>query len=106
MNHNVTQEQLLLFMQHTPLPERMGSFEKTRSPQEPFPLEDGGLLIVEYAHLTEDVRFQVVAYGMDAQFQVVQEGRVTPQARATLEEAGHMLRRDLLMTLEELEDEL
>ncbi|MCX7569807.1 hypothetical protein OS242_07500 [Tumebacillus sp. DT12] len=103
MNH----EQLLQTMQHTPFPERMAGFERTRSPQDPQPLAGGGWLIVEYKHLSEDVRFQVlIEQTGEAALQVQQDGHVTPLQRMSVEEAGHVLRRDLLMILEEIEDEL
>ncbi|ARU61841.1 hypothetical protein CBW65_12980 [Tumebacillus avium] len=101
----MTHDQLLTVMQHTPLPERMGNFERTRSPQQPEETESG-LLFVEYSHLSEDVKFQAVMQGEQAQFQVVLHGTATPVRQLTVEEAGHVLRSDLLMMLEDLEDEL
>ncbi|TCP55475.1 hypothetical protein EV586_103127 [Tumebacillus sp. BK434] len=101
----MTHEQLLAVMQHTPLPERMGNFERTRSPQQTE--ETGsGLVFVEYSHLSEDVQFQAVLRGEQALLQVVQNGAATPVRELTIEEVGHVLRADLLMMLEDLEDEL
>jgi hypothetical protein len=99
-------EQLLATMQHTPFPERMANFERTRSPQEPLEMNGGGWLIVEYKHLSEDVLFQVVWKNEETSFQVRQGDQVTLLQTMSLEEAGHVLRRDLLMILEEIEDEL
>jgi hypothetical protein len=48
----------------------------------------------------------VILQGDDAQFQVVREGSADVLQTMTLQEAGHTLRRDLLMILEEIEDEL
>ena len=99
-------EQLLETMQHTPFPERMANFERTRSPQEPLQLEGGGWLIVEYKHQSEDLLFQVILKDGQTAFQVRQGDQVTPLQTMSLTEAGHVLRRDLLMILEEIEDEL
>lgn len=94
-------------LQHSPLPERMSSFDRTRAPQEPLELGGGNWLIIEYVHLLEDVRFQViVGANNEAVFQSVQNGEETVLRTASLDEAGHLLRRDLLMILEEIEDEL
>lgn len=102
MDHHL----VLTALQHAPLPERMGNFERTRSPQEPLVLADEEALIVEYRHLNHDALFQVVVRGDEAQLITVVDGVVTPMHSVTVEEAGHLLRRDLLMMLEELEDEL
>jgi hypothetical protein len=101
----MTHEELLLVMQHTPLPERLGDFERTRSPKE---TEETalGTVIVEYRHMFEDVVFQVVMKGDDAVFQIVQGGVASPMRQMTVQEAGHVLRSDLMMILEDLEDEL
>ncbi len=101
----MTHEELVTMMQHTPLPERMSNFERTHSPQQPKELA-AGLLFVEYSHLLEDVQFQVVMQEKMALFQLVQGGATIPMQQLTLEEAGHVLRSDLMMILEDLEDEL
>jgi len=97
--------QIELALQHTPLPERLGNFERTVGPAQAREV-DGQLLIVEYRHLLEDVLFQVLAQDDTATFLAVVAGEVRPLGSATVEEAGHLLRRDLLMTLEDLEDDL
>jgi hypothetical protein len=63
-------------------------------------------LLVEYRHMTEDLLFQVVLRDETCSFQALHGGVVTLLQTATVEETGHLLRRDLLMTLEDLEDEL
>ena len=103
----MNREQMRTALQHAPLPERMSSFDRTRAPQEPLELGGGNWLILEYVHLSEDVRFQVIVDADGgALFQSVQDGEATVLRTASLEEAGHLLRRDLLMILEEIEDEL
>ncbi len=103
----MNQQELIVTMQHTPLPEQMGNFERTCAPSEPKQLPWGAWLIVEYSHLNEDFRFQVVVQPDDqVVFQTEQAGQVTPLRNLTLEETGHVLRSDLLMILEEFEDEL
>lgn len=97
---------LLVNMQHTPLPETMASFERTVSPKEPQELADGAWLVVEYRHFTADVRFQVVLRESEALFQTVTDGQTEIVRTGGAEEAGNILRSDLLMMLEELEDEL
>lgn len=99
--HNV-----LAALQHAPLPERMGSFERTRSPQEPLSVGDGEHLVVEYRHVNHDALFQVIVRGEEAQLITVVNGEVNPLSTVSVAEAGHLLRRDLLMMLEDLEDEL
>ncbi|KEO83922.1 hypothetical protein [Tumebacillus flagellatus] len=99
-------QQILAALQHSPLPERMGNFERTRSPQEPLPVDEGEYLVVEYRHLHQDALFQVFVRGEEAQFIALIDGEVRPLTTVSVEEAGHLLRRDLLMTLEDLEDEL
>ncbi|MBL0386516.1 hypothetical protein JJB07_07630 [Tumebacillus sp. ITR2] len=98
--------QILAALQHSPLPERMGNFERTRTPQEPLQVDEGEYLIVEYRHLQHDALFQVVMRGSEAQFITVLNGEVNPLQTVSIEEAGHLLRRDLLMMLEDLDDEL
>lgn len=102
MNHN----HVLAALQHSPLPERMGSFERTRSPFEPLQVGEGEHLVVEYRHVTHDALFQVIVRSEEAQLITVVNGEVTPLQTVSVEEAGHLLRRDLLMMLEDLEDEL
>ncbi|ASS76239.1 hypothetical protein CIG75_15680 [Tumebacillus algifaecis] len=101
----MNREELMAVMQHTPLPERMGNFERTYSPQNAEQTA-AGLLFVEYRHLSADVKFQVLLQAESALIQVVQGAAVTPMRKLTVEEAGHVLRSDLLMMLEDLEDEL
>jgi len=103
----MNQQELLVTFQHTPLPEQMGGFERTCAPSAPKQLPWGATLIVEYSHTSEDFRFQVVVQpDDDVLFQTEQAGQVTPLRTLTLEETGHVLRSDLLMILEELEDEI
>lgn len=102
----MNRQELLVAMQHTPLPERMGNFERTRSPKEPTQLAGGEWLVVEYSHVQEAFLFQVAVQGETATFQVNQGGQVTLLNTLSVEEAGHVLRSDLLMILEDLEDEL
>lgn len=106
MNQEQLQHALSQTMQHTPLPERMGNFERTRSPQEPIAICDDVWLLVEYRHLTDEALFQVVLEGDTTVFQVNRDGHVSPLRTTTLEEVGHVLRSDLLMMLEDVEDNL
>jgi len=102
----MNEQELKATFQHTPLPERMGNFERTCSPDEPKHLPGAQWIIVEYSHMNEDFRFQAVLQPDSiVLFQTEQNGQTTPFRTLTLEETGHVLRSDLLMILEEFEDE-
>lgn len=107
MNQEQLQEKLTTLMQHAPLPERMGNFERTRSPQDLLAVCDDVWMLVEYRHLTDEALFQVVLEGDDTViFQVNRDGHVSPLRTSSFAEVGHILRSDLLMMLEDVEDEL
>jgi hypothetical protein len=107
LNQEQLQEKLTPLFQHAPLPERMGNFERTRSPQELLSVCDDVWLLVEYRHMTDETLFQVVLEGDDTTiFQVNRDGHVSPLRTSPLAEVGHILRSDLLMMLEDVEDDL
>ncbi|HEU4964820.1 MAG TPA: hypothetical protein VFV52_13320 [Bacilli bacterium] len=102
----MNRQELLTQMQHTPLPQTMASFERTVSPQEAREAGEGAWLVVEYRHTAEDVLFQVVLQGDTAVYQTVQDGQAEVVRTSPTDDVGNVLRSDLLILLEEIEDEL